>query len=196
MFPKFFENDEFLIDEKVGFFKISNAYKIFDNKGNQIGFVREKMSTGLKLLTFLINKAMMPFTLNIEDGEGNILVSIKRGWTFLMSKISINNAQGETLGYIKQKFTFFKSEFQVFDVDNNMISVIKGDWRAWNFEIKDGKDNLIGTVSKKWAGALKELFTTADKYYVKINPEFAEDKNKIIILSAAITIDMVLKESK
>ena len=54
----------------------------------------------------------------------------------------------------------------------------------------------IGTITKKWNGILKKAFTTADKYVVDIVPEYAEDKKKMAIVSFAVTIDMVLKESK
>ncbi|MEJ0033396.1 MAG: hypothetical protein WDO15_25040 [Bacteroidota bacterium] len=46
------------------------------------------------------------------------------------------------------------------------------------------------------AGAVKEIFTTADKYVVSLDPSYSNMMNKIIVLSSAITIDMVLKESK
>ena len=43
---------------------------------------------------------------------------------------------------------------------------------------------------------MKEIFTSADKYNVSLAPDFSNLENKKVILSAAITIDMVLKESK
>jgi hypothetical protein len=43
---------------------------------------------------------------------------------------------------------------------------------------------------------MKELFTSADKYNVILNEGFKDTENKIAILSSAITIDMVLKETK
>jgi hypothetical protein len=43
---------------------------------------------------------------------------------------------------------------------------------------------------------MKEAFTRADKYYVSIIPEYAEDRNKIAIVSTAITVDMVMKNAK
>jgi uncharacterized protein YxjI len=84
----------------------------------------------------------------------------------------------------------------IFNHDGKQVAEIVGDWKAWNFVIKDESGSQIGTISKKWAGVLKEVFTTADKYYVNIDPFYATMMNKILILSSAITIDMVLKESK
>ncbi|RZL40569.1 MAG: scramblase, partial [Pedobacter sp.] len=76
------------------------------------------------------------------------------------------------------------------------IAQITGDWKAWNFDIKNPAGQEMGKISKKWAGAMKEIFTTADKYNVSIDPSYAENNNKVAIVATAITIDMVLKESK
>lgn len=43
---------------------------------------------------------------------------------------------------------------------------------------------------------MKEIFTTADKYNVDLDASYTDISNKRAILSGAITIDMVLKESK
>lgn len=196
LFPGFFETNNYFIDEKVGLFKFSNAYKVFDEHGEQIGNIQQKVSNGHKILRLLINKAMMPFTLSINDIQGQQLVTIKRGWTFWMSKIEIIDAKGNTIGFIKQKFKFFKPTFQIMDQHQSEVGNITGDWKAWNFNITDHLSNEVGTITKKWNGILKEAFTTADKYVVTIVPEFAEDIKKILIVSTAITIDMVLKESK
>jgi len=139
---------------------------------------------------------MLPFLLEIKDVDGNVQVSISRGWTFWMSKITITDSNGNMAGAIKQKFKFFKPEFIISDYNGQEIATIKGDWKAWSFEINDPNQNPIGSISKKWAGAMKEIFTSADKYNVSLNSEITDNLRKIAILSAAITIDMVLKESK
>ena len=41
---------------------------------------------------------------------------------------------------------------------------------------------------------MKELFTTADKYNVNINPDYQMKEYRPLLLSCAITIDMVFKE--
>lgn len=192
----FFENSEFFIDEKVHFIKMSNEYKVYNKNGEQIGMVKQMLSGGQTALRLILNKAMLPFVLNINDHNGNTLIVIKRGWTWWTSKITIQEPSGRVLGYIKQKMRFFKPLFKVLSPDMQEVGLITGDWKAWNFEIKDMGGNIIGNITKKWAGVAKELFTTADKYIVTIRPEYTHEMNKVIILSAAITIDMVLKESK
>ncbi len=195
-FPEFFETNEYFIDQKVNFFKFEVEYKVFNGTGNQIGFIRQRLSMKHKLLRIILSKAMMPFLLEIVDLNGNTLAVVKRGWTFFMSEIVIMNPHHEILGYIKQKWKLFKPTFHIMDAQKNIIAEIKGDWKAWNFIISDSNGSQIGAVSKKWAGAMKEVFTSADKYNVSIKEEYQENTDKIVIVSTAITIDMVLKESK
>lgn len=100
------------------------------------------------------------------------------------------------IGTIQQKFKLFKPTFKILDNTGVQIAEIGGDWKAWNFTIKDNAGTPIGTISKKWAGAMQEIFTSADKYNVMLNADYLNKENKMAILAAAITIDMVLKESK
>jgi uncharacterized protein YxjI len=195
VYPDFFEKNTFFIDEKIGFFKFTNAYKVYDEHG-EIGLIQQRLTAGQKFLRLLLKKAMLPFHLEITDLNGDVLVTIKRGWTFWMSKITLTDNRGDLLGTIKQKFAILKPTFKIADETGIEIANITGDWKGWNFKIIDDNNNQIGTITKKWNGILKEAFTTADKYIVDIVPEYAEDKNKMAIVSCAVTIDMVLKESK
>jgi len=196
IFPPFFESNNYFIDEKVGLLKFSNNYKIYDFEGNPVGEVVQSISGWHKVLRLLLSKAMFPFTMHIKDLQGEVQATVKRGWTFWMSKVQVLDADGNLLGNIRQKFRFIKPAFHITDAHDNRIATIGGDWVAWNFTIKDPAEVEIGSINKKWNGFMKEAFTTADKYHVSIVPEYAEDRNKMIIVSAAITIDMVLKESK
>ncbi|MGL4632049.1 MAG: LURP-one-related/scramblase family protein [Leadbetterella sp.] len=196
LFPKFFEGNEFFIDEKVNMFKFENEYKVFDEFGLQKGSIKQKITAGQKFLRLIISKAVQPFKLEITDADSIPLATITRGWTFWMSKIAVTDESGNQIGSIQQKFQFLKPKFIIQDGNGNQIAEIKGDWKAWNFTITDPSGGQIGVISKKWAGAMKEIFTSADKYNVSILPAVLEDQNKIVIVSAAITIDMVLKESK
>ncbi|MDR1144139.1 MAG: hypothetical protein LBK77_08005 [Spirochaetaceae bacterium] len=193
---EFFKHDDYFIDEKVAFLKFTNAYKVYNNAGDLIGAIKETMPAGLKILSIFLNKSLFPFKLDILNSEEKVLATIKRGWTFFMSKISVTDSGGNTIAIIRQQFKFFKPTFHIVQHDETPIASITGDWKAWNFSIVDHGSNQIGTITKKWNGILKEAFTTADKYIVSINPGVVEDVKKIAVVATAITIDMVLKESK
>ena len=190
------QNNDFLIDEKVGFFKFENQYKIFNDEGHQLGRVQQRMTLGQKFLRMIISPSILPFKIEIYDEKEAIILQVNRGWTFWMSKISIEDEQGVALGFIKQKFKLFAPKFEVLDSQNILLAELKGDWKAWDFQFKNSQGQTLATINKKWNGAMKEIFTTADKYKVSIDADIVNDILKKIVLSSAITIDMVLKERK
>lgn len=196
MNPIFFQSNDYFIDEKVNLFKFENCYRVYNEKGEIIGSINQKLSVSQKLLRLILNKAMLPFRLEIRDSNETLQTSINRGWTFFMSKITIQDAENQSIGIINQKFKLFKPTFQIADTSGQHIAEISGDWKGWNFLIKNSSSAQIGTISKKWAGAMKEIFTTADKYNVHIDTQLTSNLVKAIIISSAITIDMVLKERK
>jgi uncharacterized protein YxjI len=196
MSNQFFDYNSYFIDEKVNFFKFENCYKVYNDQGEPVGMINQKLSGGQKLLRLLLNKAMLPFLLEIKDVNDNVVATITRDWTFFLSKITVTNPDGVVVGIIRQKFKLFKPTFKIYNTSEELIAEISGDWKAWNFKIQDASNNQIGTINKKWAGAMQEIFTSADKYNVNINTDFSSMENKVAILAGAITIDMVLKESK
>ena len=58
--PRFFEGHSYFIDEKVNLFQFENQYKVFNEKGENIGSINQKLSLGAKVLRLLLNKAMLP----------------------------------------------------------------------------------------------------------------------------------------
>jgi len=196
MKSNFFESNSYFIDEKVNFLKFENCYQIYNDKGENIGTIKQKLSVGQKLLRLIIGKSLLPFLLEIKNADDQLEASISRGWTFSMSKIIIKNAQGDIIGTIIQKFNLSQQIFNIYNPSEVQIAEINGDWKARNFTIIDASGNQIGSITKKWAGAMKEIFTSADKYNVNIDHNFSNLDNKIAIFSGAITIDMVLKEGK
>ncbi|MDR0436379.1 MAG: hypothetical protein LBH11_06435 [Propionibacteriaceae bacterium] len=192
----FFLHDQFVIDEKVSAFKLTNAYRVYDAWGQQIGGIQQHKSGGQKALGMLIGGKLLPWQYTIDDEAGNPLVTVKKGATLMLSNISVLDAAGNVIAGIQQKWSFMKPKFTLVDAGGVVIGTIAGDWKGWNFSISDANGREIGTINKRWAGAMKEIFTTADKYIVTINPEVTEDQHKVAIVAAAVTIDMVLKENK
>lgn len=191
---KFFSNNTFVIDEKIAAFKLSNAYKVYSGEGHEIGAIQEHKPFLYILLGMMLPDGMMPFKLNILNVDGKHIAQLKRGLTFFMSKVQIINEAGAPIGSFKQKFTLLKPKFTLVNNLGQEIATIKGDWKAWNFEITDAAGQKIGTIDKKWNGMAKELFTTADKYAVNIDPSVTNENTRIAVASVAAAIDMILKE--
>ena len=127
------------------------------------------------------------------DLDGNLLFSIRRGFTFFRSKVNVCDRNGNIIGWFKSKVLSLGGAFRVFDSLGNEVASVKGDWKGWNFRFLDAAENEIGTVSKKWAGLGKELLTSADNYVIALNQEPTPAK-AILLLAAGLAVDTIYKE--
>lgn len=100
---------------------------------------------------------------------------------------------GNVIGWFKSKLFSIGGAFYVFDVLGNEVAFVKGDWKGWNFKFLDKMGQEIGTITKKWTGIGKELFTSADNYIIAFNQEPTQDKS-ILLLAAGLAVDIVYKE--
>jgi uncharacterized protein YxjI len=196
---KMLNRKTYFIREHVGFMKLSDTYDILDPETKvQLGIAREKVSVIFHVLRFLINKRLLPTKIFVYEGdsfenESRLLFSIQRGFTLLRSKVNICDSRGNVIGWFKSKLFSLGGAFYVFDNLGNEVALVKGDWKGWNFRFLDKSQNEMGTITKKWAGIGKELFTSADNYIVSLNQEPAAAK-ATLLLAAGLAVDMVYKE--
>ena len=193
MSTNFFETNSYFIDEKVKVFNFSNIYKIYNDRGEIIGSIVQKLSSGQKLQQLVFDKSKLPFYFEIRNAQDEVEAIISRGWSFFMSRIQIKDSKGNITWTLQQKFNFLKPAFQILDTSGTIIANITGNWLAKDFVIKTPFGIQIARITKKWAGLVQEIFTTADKYNVSIDPKYATNQYKIAILSSAISIDIIYK---
>jgi uncharacterized protein YxjI len=187
----------FFIREHVGLMKFKDTYDILDPETQaQLGTAKETTPGWILLLRFLLNKSMLPLVISINaiDSDQPVL-TMRRGFTFLRSKVWIESSNGEKLGYFKSKLFSIGGGFWVYDMKDTKVAEIKGDWKGWNFRFLDDSGKELGLVTKKWGGIGKELFTSADNYLISIN-DLGKDQAAYgsLLLAAGIAIDTVFKE--
>ena len=187
----------FLVKEHVAILKLTDAFDILDpSTGQKIGIAREEPPGWAKWLRLAVNKQLLPTTVNIYEQEGAPpLASIHRGFTMFRSKITVVAGDGTPLGYFKSKLFSLGGGFFVFNNTDQQVAEVKGDWKGWNFKFLASGGREIGTVTKKWAGLGRELFTSADNYIISItDPEMTGPAASALLLAAGISIDIVFKE--
>ena len=185
----------FFVKEHAGVFKASNNYDIFDPETRDLLMECREPNIGLftKMFRFTDYKTMTPFEVVIT-ANGQKVLTVKRGISWFLSKVTVLDENDQVVGYFKQKFFSIGGKFDVYDANEQVLCTLKGKWTSWDFSFeKDGVK--LGQVSKKWAGIGKELFTSADNYILSIN-EAVEPNHpiRLMIVAAVMCIDMVLKE--
>ena len=186
----------FFVKEHVGMFKASNNYDIHNPENQKIIMTcrEEKLGFFTKLLRFTKYKRMTPFNLEIKTPSGEKVLTVKRGISIILSTVEVYDENDKLAGKFKQKFFSVGGKFNILDPMGNMLCKLQGKWTGWDFKfVKDNKE--YAHVSKKWSGLGKEMFTSADNYMLEIKDIVSKDDPlRILIFSAVICIDMVLKE--
>ena len=188
----------FFVKERTGLLKLVDTYDIFDPATNrQIGIAKEEPPTWAKFLRLAVEKHRLPTCVNVYEAEGAPpILSIHRGFTFLRTKMHVTCA-GKKLGYFRSKLISIGGGFHVFDTRDQQVAEVKGNWKGWDFKFLTKQGREIGSVTKKWAGLGRELFTSADNYVISLsglggaNPEAAA-----LLLAAGLSIDIVFKEAE
>lgn len=186
----------FFVKEQVGLFKASNNYDVFDPNTNQKVMECREPNLGLltKVFRFTDYKRMTPFHVEVRTPEGRKVLTVKRGFSLLLSKVEVLDENDRVVGSFKQKLFSIGGKFDVLDASDQPLCTLQGKWTSWDFRFVKGERELA-SVSKKWAGLGKELFTSADNYMLAIKDAVgADDSVRILIVAAVMCIDMVLKE--
>lgn len=187
----------FFVKEHVKIFKAANSFDILDPDTKQIVLECREENLGFftKMFRFTDYKRMTPFNMVIKTMSGQKIVTVRRGVSFFRSTVEVLNEQDTLIGKFKQHFFSIGGKFEVLDHNERPLCMLKGTWTSWDFKFisNDGKE--FATVTKKWNGLGKELFTSADNYILQINSEVpAGHPLRELILAAVMCIDLVLKE--
>lgn len=161
----------FLVKEKVGMFKAANEYDIFDPETGELLIECREPALGFitKMLRFTDYKTMTPFRVELTS-HGEPVLSVRRGVSLFLSSVDVLDDDGERVGGFRQKFFSLGGAFRVLGPDDQEICQLKGKWTSWEFSFRAG-DRELATVTKKWAGIGRELFTSADNYVLTISDD-------------------------
>ena len=186
----------YFVREHVGMFKAANNYDIYDpDTGEVILHCREPhLGFFTKVLRFSDWKRATPFDVRVTTPDGRPVLSVRRGVSILLSKVEVSDAREMVLGGFQQKFFSIGGKFELQDNGGKPLCTLAGKWTGWDFRFtREGQE--LAHVTKKWAGAGRELFTTADNYALKISNSVPPGAPlRKLILGAVLCIDMVLKE--
>ena len=186
----------FVVKEHVGLLKAANNYDIYDPETGEIIIQcrEERLGFFTKILRFTDYKRMTPFNIQLRTPDGQPVLSVKRGVSFFLSRVSVLDDQDRVAGGFKQKLFSVGGAFTVLDATDQPLCQLKGKWTGWDFRfVRDGVE--FAHVTKKWSGIGKELFTSADNYVLEISDSVpADNPLRQLIVGAVMCIDMVLKE--
>ena len=161
----------------------------------RIGIAKDEPTGWVKYLRIIIPKGFWKFglrTINIyEDEYRDPLFSIHMPAS-IQSPTIVNDRNGALIGGCNVKIAAIKTSSYVFDSQHRQVAELKMDWKGWNFKFIGSDGQEIVTVTKKWAGVGKELFTSADDCVISIKDVKKDQPAMNILLLAAGLIAYIL----
>ncbi len=188
--------DLFFFEEQAGLLKAGNRYDVYNPRTQEKVMVcrEENLSLGAKLTRLNFLKSSTSFKLIVRDQADVKLLVVTRpkGAKSQHDPIEVLDENDQLVGKIQPKVNL-KGDFDVFDPQGALqYTILKNEEKDFNF-VKEGQN--LAKISKKWAGAGKEFFTTADNYLLQIMVTVPEnDPLRLVILASVLVIDMVLYE--
>ncbi len=176
---------EILID-----FETRNRYEVLDASGHTLGAIAE-VATGFSAFlarTFL--GSHRPLDVHVIELDGSQLLHLTRTFFWFFSSLAVARADGARLGSVERRFGVLYRKYDLLDEHGRCFARVSAPrWRIWTFPVigEDGISEAV--ISKKWGGALRELFTDADSYRVAFESGSWSAGQRAVILAAAISID-------
>lgn len=170
--------------------EVSNKYAIFNTQKAQIGFIAEQSGSFFTKIIRMILKSHRGFIIDIFNAQGQPVLNLVRDFFFFFSSLSVQTPDGNILGYAHRRFGILYKKYDLTDSTGQIFARIASPlWRLWTFPINDLNGETKGNISKRWGGALKEIFTDADSFLVDMGTHTWSDSQKAVILAVSISID-------
>jgi len=187
----------YFVKEHVKIFKAANSFDVFDPETSELILQCREENLGFftKMFRFTDYKRTTPFDIDIKTPTGETILTVKRGVSFFLSNVEVFDERKQLIGKFKQKLFSIGGKFEVLDASERPLCMLKGKWTSWDFKFVSNDGKEFATVTKKWNGLGKELFTSADNYILQISSQVpANNPLRMLILAAVMCIDLVLKE--
>ncbi len=167
-----------------------NQYTILDVHKNEVGTVVEKSGGFADFLTRSFLRSHRPFEIGVFDSNGSLALKLVRSFFFLFSNMEIQDPTGKILGRVERRFGLLYRKYDLFDDAGTLFARIKGPiWKIWTFPVVDTRGTSEASISKRWGGGLREIFTDADSFMIDFMQGQWSRSQRRVIFSAAISID-------
>lgn len=184
-----------VVNQKRKFIELAAEFAIYDQRGTQIGAVREVgQSTAKKAMRLLTSvDQFLTHKFQVVDAHGNVELTLTRPAKFVKSKVQITNGLGQPVGEVVQQNAIGKIRFGLEAGGHAHGTINAENWRAWDFSIKDHTGTEVARITKTWEGLATTLFTTADNFVVQIHRQLDEPLRSMVVASA-LCVDVALKQ--
>ena len=165
-------------------FEQANRYKIMNSLGEQIGYMEEKDLGIMKAIGRQFFRLHRPFDIDIFNNYGDLLMTIKRPFSFINSHIKcllpgfdpMGNLMYEVVGESVQSWHLWRRKYNLFKLGDEetdeyvQFGAIDSPFLAFDFPVRNEAGDVIASVDRNWVGLGRELFTDSGIYIIRMDP--------------------------
>lgn len=165
-------------------FEQANRYKIMNAMGEQLGYMEEKDFGIFKMLGRQFFRLHRPFDIDVFNNYGELLMTIKRPFSFINSHIKAllpgydreGNLIHESIGESVQKWHLWRRKYNLFKLEDDATDLyeqfggIDSGFLAFDFPVYNGNGDVVASVDRNWVGLGRELFTDTGVYIIRMDP--------------------------
>lgn len=176
-------------------FETKNKYRILDEDMEPIAYAAEESIGMMAAVSRAFFKHFRSFVINIYSHERELMYKAKFPFRWFFKTLHLEDSNGKSMGSLQQRFAFFYKKFDVFDSNGRIVARVKSPlFKMWTFEF-EFRNRKIGTIQKKWSGALTEIFTDKDNFIVSFSQPDLTLELKATMMAACLMVDIVYFEN-
>jgi uncharacterized protein YxjI len=177
-------------------FETRNKYQLTNKDGLQIAFAAEQQKGFLGFIMRQLLGHWRTFEIHLYNMNRQHALTLNHPFRWLFQRLEVFDESGSMLGSLQQRFSFFYKSFDVEDSRGRRIYKVRSPlWRLWTFTFSQhGRD--VAEVQKKWSGLFSEILSDRDNFLLSFYDQDVRTRDKLLILSAAMFIDLQYFEKK
>ncbi|HEY7840503.1 MAG TPA: phospholipid scramblase-related protein [Gammaproteobacteria bacterium] len=157
--------------------------------------IEESNRSGLSILGRNLFGTLYAFTMDVLDESRNCVLKLRRLARFYFYHLDVYDEAGRMIGAVRRRFSFFNRVLSIHDEAGRELARIVGPYhRPWTFLLRC-RGEEAGTIAKYWSGALKELYTDADRFTIRF-ANSVDTRMRRLLLGATLLIDSLYFEGR
>lgn len=176
---------EILID-----WETRNQYEVMDAERNPLGTIVERAEGVADAALRFFLRSHRGFQIRVLGPEAELLLELSRSFFFLFSDLDVSDPGGRKLGSVHRRFGILYKRYDLRDATGQTFARVKSPlWRLWTFPVESGRGTGNAVITKRWGGALREIFADADTFLIDYQEGQWTADERAVIFASAISID-------
>ncbi|KAK4699627.1 hypothetical protein P7C70_g6635, partial [Phenoliferia sp. Uapishka_3] len=145
--------------------------------GELLGYLMEEDLGFRAAITRQALRTHRAFKATVLDVEGNVLLRIRRPFSWINSRIYISTpstteleSDEKIIGEAQQEWHVWRRKYSQFvkrDGEFEQFGQVDSGFLAWDFYVRDQNGATIGSINRNFAGLGRELFTDTGQYVLR-----------------------------